>query len=375
MDFSLSEEQQMLQSSVSKFISQDYDWDSRQVVVKSDAPFNAEHWKLFAELGWLTVPFSEEDGGLGGSAVDLIVVMEELGKGLLIEPFLANTVMAGGVIAATAAEEQKERLLGAVMDGSLQLAFAYAETQSRYNLANVECRANDEGEQYLVSGHKAVVLNGGAADKLVVVVRTEGDTMDRDGISLLLIDADSDGITRRAYTTVDGQDAADIWFDKVSVPAANLLGEAGSAITVIESIIDRAALAVCAEAVGAMEVALNKTVEYTKIRKQFNVTLSTFQALQHRMARMFMETQQAKSILVMAAMEMDRLGGNAPKALSAAKSRIGKAARLVGQEAVQIHGGIGVTDELDLGHYFKRLTTIQYLFGSTDFHTERFSSL
>jgi alkylation response protein AidB-like acyl-CoA dehydrogenase len=375
MDFSLSEEQQMLQSSVSKFISQDYDWDSRQAVVKSDAPFNAAHWQLFAELGWLTVPFSEEDGGLGGSAVDLIVVMEELGKGLLIEPFLANTVMAGGVIAATAADEQKESLLGAVMDGSVQLAFAYAETQSRYNLANVECRATAQGEQYVVSGHKAVVLNGGAADKLVVAVRTAGDTMDRDGISLLLIDADSAGIKRRAYTTVDGQNAADIWFDAVSVPAGNLLGEAGSAITVIESVIDRAALAVCAEAVGAMEVALNKTVEYTKIRKQFNVTLSTFQALQHRMARMFMETQQAKSILVMAAMEMDRLDGTAPKALSAAKARIGKAARLVGQEAVQIHGGIGVTDELDLGHYFKRLTTIQFLFGSTDFHTERFASL
>jgi len=375
MDFSLSEEQQMLQSSVSKFISQDYDWDSRQAIVKSDAAFNADHWKLFAELGWLTVPFSEEDGGLGGSAVDLIVVMEELGKGLLIEPFLANTVMAGGVIAATAGEEQKESLLGGVMEGSLQLAFAYAETQSRYNLANVECSASAEGDQFIVSGHKAVVLNGGAADKLVVAVRTAGDSLDRDGISLLLIDADSAGIKRRAYATVDGQDAADIWFDKVSVPAANLLGEAGTAITVIENIIDRAALAICAEAVGAMEVALNKTVEYSKIRKQFNVTLSTFQALQHRMARMFMETQQAKSILVMAAMEMDRLGGSAPKALSAAKARIGKAARLVGQEAVQIHGGVGVTDELDVGHYFKRLTTIQFLFGSTDFHTERFASL
>jgi len=374
MDFSYSEEQQMLQDSISKFISQDYDWDSRQAIAKSDKGYSAEHWQLFAELGWLTVPFKEEDGGFGGSAVDLIVMMEEFGKGLLVEPFLANTVLAGSVLAESASAEQKAQLLTPMMEGSLQLAFAYAETQSRYEAASVECKAEISGDQVTINGHKAVVLNGESAEKLVVSVRTSGASTDREGISLVVVDADAAGVRRRSYANVDGQRAADIWFENVTVPAANIVGEIGGAIEAIEVAIDKAALAVCAEAVGAMQVSLDKTVEYSKIRKQFRVTLSTFQALQHRMANMFVETQQAKSILLMAAMEMDRLDGRAPKALSAAKSRIGKAARLVGQESVQIHGGIAVTDELDVGHYFKRLTTIQFSFGSTDYHTNRFAN-
>lgn len=375
MDFSYSEEQQMLQASIGKFISQDYDWDSRQALAKSASGFSAEHWQLFAELGWLTVPFKEADGGFGGSAVDLIVMMEEFGKGLLVEPFLANTVLAGTVLAETASEEQKSELLQPLMAGELQLAFAYAEPQSRYEAAAVACSAELANEQLVINGHKAVVLNGEAAEKLLVSVRTAGGSTDRDGISLVWVDANAPGVRRTSYATVDGQRAADIWFDKVTVPAANLLGEIGGAVAVIELALDRAALAACAEAVGAMQVSLTKTVEYSKIRKQFKVTLSTFQALQHRMANMFIEVEQAKSILLMAAMEMDRLDGRAAKALSAAKSRIGKAARLVGQESIQIHGGIGVTDELDVGHYFKRLTAIQFSFGSTDYHTARFAEL
>lgn len=374
MDFSYSEEQQMLQDSISKFITQDYDWDTRQSYAKNELGYSDDNWKLFAELGWLTVPFKEEDGGFGGSAVDLIVMMEEFGKGLLVEPFVANTVLAGTVLAELASDEQKQSLLTPMMEGGLQLALAHAETQSRYDNANVECKAEISGDQVTINGHKAVVLNGESADKILVVVRTSGAANDRDGISVVVVDADSAGVKRKGYANVDGQRAADIWFENVTVPTANILGEAGAAIEAIDVAIDRSALAVCAEAVGAMQVALTKTVEYSKIRKQFNVTLSTFQALQHRMANMFIEAEQAKSILLMAAMEMDRLDGRAAKALSAAKSRIGKAARLVGQEAVQIHGGIGVTDELDVGHYFKRLTTIQYSYGSTDFHTARFAA-
>jgi len=374
MDFSYSEEQRMLQDSISKFISQDYDWDSRQTIAKSDAGFSTEHWQLFAELGWLTVPFKEEDGGFGGSAIDLIVMMEEFGKGLLVEPFLANTILAGTVLTEAANEEQKSTLLAPMMEGKLQLAFAYAEPQSRYEAANVQCSAEATGDQLVINGHKAVVLNGEAADKLLVSVRTSNATTARDGISLIWVDANAEGVRRKSYANVDGQRAADIWFDNVTVPTANLLGETGAAIDVIEMAIDKAALAVCAEAVGAMQVSLMKTVEYSKIRKQFKVTLSTFQALQHRMANMFIELEQAKSILLMAAMEMDRLDNRAAKALSAAKSRIGKAARLIGQESIQIHGGIGVTDELDVGHYFKRLTAIQFSFGSTDYHTARFAN-
>jgi len=374
MDFSYSEEQQMLQDSISKFISQDYDWDSRQSIAKSDAGFSTEHWQLFAELGWLTVPFKEEDGGFGGSAIDLIVMMEEFGKGLLVEPFLANTILAGTVLTEAASEEQKSTLLAPMMEGKLQLAFAYAEPQSRYEIASVQCNAEETGDQLVINGHKAVVLNGEAADKLLVSVRTSNATTARDGISLIWVDANAKGVRRNSYANVDGQRAADVWFDNVTVPKANLLGETGAAIDVIEMAIDKATLAVCAEAVGAMQVSLMKTVEYSKIRKQFNVTLSTFQALQHRMANMFIELEQSKSILLMTAMEMDRLDSRAAKALSAAKSRIGKAARLIGQESIQIHGGIGVTDELDVGHYFKRLTAIQFSFGSTDYHTARFAN-
>ena len=375
MDFSYSEEQQMLQDSVSKFIEQDYDWDSRKAIVDSDSGYSAAHWQLFAELGWLTVPFKEEDGGFGGSAVDLIVVMEEFGKGLVVEPFLVNTILAGSALAELGSEAQKEALLVPLMAGTMQLALAYAEPQSRFNLSSVTCTGVVENGQMVINGHKSVVLNGGMADKLLVSVRTEGDANSRSGISLVCVDADAAGITREPYATVDGHRAADIWFDQVSVPVENVLGEMGAALGTLERAVDRAALGICAEAVGAMQISLQRTVEYSKVRKQFGKTLSTFQALQHRMAAMFMEVEQAKSILLMAAMEMDKLNGDAPKALSAAKSRIGKAARKVGQESVQIHGGIAVTDELDVGHYFKRLTTMQFLFGSSDYHTERFASL
>ncbi|MCR8924340.1 acyl-CoA dehydrogenase [Dasania sp. GY-MA-18] len=375
MDFSFSEEQQMLQSSVSKFVQKDYDFESRCGLVDSDNGFSKEHWQLFAELGWLMVPFTEEDGGLGGSAVDLMVVMEEFGKGMVIEPFLTTAVLAGGLIAASASEEQKLQLLGPLMEGKLQLAFAYSEPQSRFNLADISTTAELQGDNYLLNGHKAVVLNAEAADQLLVAVRTAGEQFDRDGISLFLVNTNTAGIAIQSYKTVDGFRAAEVRFDKVSVPAANLLGEAGKALPVIEKLIDRATLALCAEAVGAMEVTYKKTVEYTQTRKQFGVSISKFQALQHRMADMFIECEQARSILMMAAMQLDANQGIAPKAVSAAKSRIGKAARLIGQEAVQLHGGIGVTDELDVGHFFKRLTTVQFLFGSTDFHTQRFSRL
>jgi alkylation response protein AidB-like acyl-CoA dehydrogenase len=375
MDFSYSEEQQMLQDSVSKFINKDYDFNSRWQITDSPKGYSDAHWKLFAELGWLMVPFSEEQGGFGGSAVDLIVVMEEFGKGMVVEPFIATAVMAGGLIAEAGSDKQKKALLEPLMGGELQLAFAFTEPQSRFNLADVKCYAKREGNEWLLSGHKSVVLNGPSADKIIVAARTSGAQRDSTGISLFIIDTKQNGIINKPYETVDGHRAADLWFDKVVVADAELLGELDNALPVIQKVIDKATLAICAEAVGAMEVSYKKTVAYTKIRKQFGREISTFQALQHRMAKMFIEHEQAKSILLMAALNLDDQGGYNPKVVSAAKSRIGKAARLVGQEAVQIHGGIGCTDELDIGHFFKRLTTVQYMFGSTDYHTQRFSAL
>lgn len=375
MDFSYSEEQQMLRDSIAKFVNQDYDFDTRQKIVASETGYSKENWKLFAELGWLMVPFKEEDGGLGGTAVDVVGLMEELGKGIVVEPILPSVILGGGIIAEAGSPAQKEELLSSLMEGNLQLAFAFAEPQSRYNLADVATTAKKDGDNYKIAGQKAVVLNGNNADKIIVAVRTSGDQRDENGISLLIVDGDAAGLQKRPYETVDGHQGAELTFDNVSVSAANLLGEEGMALPAIQKIIDRAALATCAEAVGAMEVTYKKTVEYTKTRKQFGVPISSFQALQHRMAEMFIEHEQAKSIMLMAAMKSDAAGGADQKAISAAKSRIGKAARRVGQEAIQLHGGIGVTEELDVGHYFKRLTTIQFVFGSTDWHTQRFAEL
>jgi len=375
MDFSLSEEQGMLQDSVSRFVAQDYSFDRRERIIASAEGYSPDYWQRFADLGWLMIPFSEADGGLGGSAVDLMVIMQEFGKGIVVEPFLATAVLGGGLIAEAGSEEQKSSLLPRLMAGELQLAFAFNEPPSRYNLADVACSAKRNGDHYVVNGHKAVVLNAPGADELIVAVRSSGDQRDKDGISLLLVAADSPGVRLQSYATVDGQRAADVYFENVSVPVGNRLGTEGEALAVIEKVIDRATLAICAEALGAMEAALWKTVDYTKTRKQFGVSISSFQALQHRMADMFIEVEQARSIVQMAVMQMDASDGLAPKAVSAAKSRVGKSARLVGQEAVQLHGGIGVMEELDLGHFFKRLTTIQFLFGSSDFHTQRFSRL
>lgn len=375
MDFSYSEEQQMLRDSIAKFVNQDYDFDTRRKIIESETGFSQENWKLFAELGWLMVPFKEEDGGLGGTAVDLVGMMEELGKGMVIEPILPTVVLGGGIIAEAGSAEQKEELLAQLMAGELQLALAFNEPQARYNLADVATTASKNGDSYVINGHKAVVLNGQAADKLVVVARTSGDQRDEAGISLFLVDGDAAGIRKTSYETVDGQRGAEIYFENVSVPAANLLGAEGQGLPALQKVIGRATLAICADAVGAMEVTYRKTVEYTKTRKQFGVAIAKFQALQHRMADMFVEHEQAKSIMLMAAMKCDSAGGFDEKAVSAAKSRIGRAARLIGQEAVQLHGGIGVTDELDVGHYFKRLTTIQFMFGSTDWHTQRFAAL
>jgi len=375
MNFSLSAEQQMLQDSISRFVQKDYDFDTRMKLVKSEVGYSKDNWKLFAELGWLMVPFSEADGGLGGSAADLMVVMEELGKGIVIEPFLATTVLAGGVIAKLGSDGQKESLLGGIMDGSLQLALAYSEPKSRYELANVATTAKENNLGYILNGHKAVVLNAGAADKIIVAARTSGQANDKTGISLFVVDANSEGVNVQAYRTQDGGRAAEVRLENVLVSGDQLLGKEGEALPVIESVLDRATLAICAEAVGAMEVIIQKTVEYTKTRVQFGVPIAKFQALQHRMADMFIEQQQAKSIVLMAAMKLDQDSDDSAKSIAAMKSLVGRASRKVGQEAIQIHGGIGVTDELDVGHYFKRMTMIELLFGNSDYQTQRFSEL
>jgi len=377
VDFSNTEEQQMLQESVQKFVYKNYDFDTRNQIIASEKGFSQENWDLFAELGWLTVPFKDDDGGFGGSAVDLAVMMEEFGKAMLVEPFIATAVLSGGVISGQGSAEQKAELLPKLMEGKLQLACAYAEQGSRFNLVNIKTSATVEGDTVVLNGSKTAVLNGSNAEILLVAVRESGAATDSEGISVFMIDASSAGVSIQSFTNMDGKKSAEISFKDVSVPISRRLGASGSASKVLQDSVDRATLAVSAEAIGAMESLLHKTVEYSKTRKQFGTAIGTFQALQHRMADMFIECQLARSILIMAAMKLDS-GEDAlekTKSVSAAKSRIGRAIQKVGQDAIQIHGGIGMTEELDVGHLFKSVTAAEIMFGNTDYHTQRFASL
>ena len=377
MDFSYTEVQQMLQDQVQKFVQKSYDFESRNSIVASEKGYSAEHWQLFAELGWLAVPFTEEDGGLGGSAVDLMVIMEEFGKANLVEPFTATAVLSGSLVAQLAEGDAKETLLSEIISGESQFACAYAEQGGRFNLASVTCSATSSGEEVTINGTKTTVENAPNADKLIVIARESGERFDNDGISAFLVDAGTEGVTLRSYATVDGKRAAEISFENVVVPASARLGNAGEALPALQKAIDRATLAVSAEAVGALEALLQKTVEYSKTRKQFGTPIGAFQALQHRMADMFVQCQLARSIVIMAAMSLDSSDSDQEKtkAVSAAKCRVGKAIKLVGQEAIQIHGGIGMTEELDVGHLFKRVTALDVLFGDEEFHLQRFATL
>ncbi|HEY5655664.1 MAG TPA: acyl-CoA dehydrogenase family protein [Woeseiaceae bacterium] len=372
MDFALTEEQGMLQDSVSRFIDNDYDFEKRQKIAESEAGYSAELWGTFAELGWTSVPFAEEDGGFGGGPIELMLMMEQFGRGLVVEPFLANVVLAGGVLRRVADAEQKTQWLSPIIDGSRQAAFAFAEPQSRHVLADVKTTALKSDDGYRLNGKKALVINGGRADFIIVVARSSGDQKDESGLSLFVVDAAAQGVSRHSYPMVDGHQAAEITLQDVLVPATACLGEAGNAFATIQSVIDEATLAVCAEASGIMQAMLSRTLEYAKNRVQFGVPIGSFQALQHRMVDMLMACEQTRSLLLWAAMVNSEGGADAARSISALKYLIGTSGRKVGQEAVQIHGGMGVSWEVDVAHYFKRLTAIEILFGNADFHLTRY---
>lgn len=376
MDFSLSEEQTLLRDSVERFIQNDYAFEDRRKRLASETGFSGDNWKTFAELGWLAVPFSEADGGFGGGAVETMLLMEQFGRGLVVEPYLATVLLVGGALRLAGDQQQKEAYLTRILSGQLQAALAYAEPQGRFNLADLTTAARKTDSGYVLTGHKAVVLNGPAADLLVVSARTAGAQRDEDGISLFLVDAAASGVSRRDYPTVDGFRAAEIELRDVEVTSAAVLGQAGTGLETLSQTIDQATVAIGAEAVGCMEVLYKDTVEYCKTREQFGQPIGKFQVLQHRMVDMFMEYEQAKSLMYMAAMRMDEgYDARARKAVSAFKVQVGKSGRFVGQNAVQLHGGMGMTDELNIGHYFKRLTTIDTMFGNVDYHLRRFGAL
>jgi len=371
MDFSLTEVQRMLTDSVEKFITNDYDFESRQEYAASELGYSAEVWQTFAELGWTAVPFSEDDGGFDGGPIELMVMMQQFGRGLIVEPYLANVVLAGGVLRRVASDKQKAKWLQPLISGELQGALAFAEPQSRYDLSNVAVTAIRDGEEWIINGKKGVVLNGGNAGLLIVPARTSGDSTDAGGITLFAVGGSADGVTRQSYANVDGQRAAELDFQDVRVDAAAVLGEVGGGYAAFEAVIDEATLAICAEAVGIMQIMSEKTVEYSKSRVQFGVPISSFQALQHRMVDMLTACEQCYSLLIWAAMSNADGTDDARKAISAIKYQVGTSGQKVGQEAVQIHGAMGVTWDLDIAHYFKRLTAIGQMFGNADWHLDK----
>ena len=374
MEFSFTDVQSMLQESIEKFITNDYDFERRQEYAASDLGYSPEVWAMFAELGWTTVPFAEDDGGFDGGPVELMVMMQQFGRGLLVEPFLANVVLAGGVLRRTASADQKSRWLQPIIAGELQATLAVAEPQSRYDLANVTTTAAPDGDGWVLNGRKGVVLNGDTAQLIIVPARTAGAQSDADGITLFAVDASLDGVIRRAYPTVDGGRAAEIELLDVRVAGTARLGDVGGGYAALDATIDDATLAVCAEAVGIMHTLKNKTVEYSKNRSQFGMPIGGFQALQHRMVDMLTACEQAQSLLLWAAMTYQEGGEDAKRAVSAIKYLVGTAGQTVGQEAVQIHGGMGVTWELDVAHLFKRLTAIGQLFGNADWHLDKLAA-
>jgi pimeloyl-CoA dehydrogenase small subunit len=376
MDFSFSDEQTLLQDSIARFIQNDYPFAERQKLIRDQLGYSAANWQTFADLGWLGVPYPEADGGFGGGAVESMIMLEQFGRGLVVEPFLPTVVLAGGALRIAGTAAQKEQHLAGIIAGSVQGALAYAEPQGRFNLADLTTTARRDGDGWNINGYKAVVMNGPSADLLVVSARTSGDQRDPAGVSLFLVPAGTQGVSRRDYPTVDGLRASEITFENVRIGSEGLLGEEGNGLAVLEQVVDEGILAVGSEAVGAMEVLYKTTVEYCKTREQFGQPIGKFQVLQHRMVDMFMEHEQAKSLMYMAAMRMDEgYGADARKAVSAFKVQVGKSGRFVGQNAIQLHGGMGMTDELSVGHYFKRLTTIDTLFGNVDFHLKRFGQL
>ena len=321
------------------------------------------------------MPFPEEDGGYNGGPIDIMVILEAFGTGLIVEPYIPNIVLAGNLVSKLGTENQKEAILPNLFSGDMHLAFAFTEPQSRFDLNDVTTSAEKDGDNFKLNGYKAVVMNGPAADKLIVSARTSGEQLDKSGISLFIIDRDASGVSLRDYSNIDGTKASELTLENVVITKEALLGEEGESFSSIEHVVNLATLAISAEAIGIMQKMNELTLEYTKTREQFGQALSQFQALQHRMVDTFMVHEQTKSLLLMAATKLNDQSEDAIKSISALKYQIGNAAKLIGEEAIQLHGGMGVTEEMSIGHYFKRLTTIRTIFGNSDYHLKKYSSL
>jgi len=371
MDFALTEEQKLLQHSVERLLADHYAFEARRRYMQEPPGWSLGMWKRYAELGLLGLPFDEDYGGSGGGPVETMIVMEQIGRALVLEPFLATVVLASGLIRLGATKATRAALLPAIAAGGLTASFAHAERQSRYDLADVATNAQRDGSGYLIDGAKTLVLQGDSAEKFVVSARLNGGHNDRNGLALFVIDATAPGVSVRGYGAVDGTRAAEVTLTGVRADADAVIGEPGAAFPLIEQIVDQGIAALCAEAVGAMAAAHEITVDYMKTRKQFGVTIGSFQVLQHRAAEMLIAVEQARSMAILATMMAAEADARERRAaISAAKVQIGRSGRFVGQQAIQIHGGIGMTMEAKIGHYFKRLTIIDTMFGDVDHHLD-----
>jgi hypothetical protein len=374
MDFSFTEEQSMLRDTVASYLADHYSFDQRRAALAKDPHWQPAVWKAFAEeLGILGAPFPEDLGGLGGGHVENMIVMEEMGKALVVEPYLGTVVIGGGFLKHSGHPKAAE-LIGQIIEGKAIFAFAWAEPQGRYNLADLKTTAKKDGDGYVLNGHKAVVIGAPYATHLIVTARTGGGQRDQQGVSVFIVPKGAAGVTTRDYPTVDGFRASEVTLENVRVGADALVGPEGQAMPLIETVVDEAVAATCAEACGVLRKLHEGTLEYTKQRKQFGQPISSFQVLQHRMVDMFIQVEQSISMTYMATIKLSDPAERS-KAAAAAKVQIGKACRFVGQNAIQLHGGMGMTDEMAIGHYFKRATMIESAFGSTDHFLARYEFL
>jgi alkylation response protein AidB-like acyl-CoA dehydrogenase len=372
MDIMLSEEQELLRSSVQRLLRDQYGFDARRQILASEDGFSRKQWEAFAELGLLGAPFSEEVGGLGGGPLATMIVMQEFGRHLVVEPFVETVVVAGGLIERTGSEEQKQALIPDIIAGKAIWTLAWTEQGSRFDFADVATTARREGKDYVLSGGKSAVIAAPWADYLIVCARTSGQRKDRGGVSLFIVDRRAVGLDLQSFRTIDGRRAAEVSLREVH---GQLLGREGEGVAALEACRDRAIGALCAEAVGAIGELNSVTLDYSKTRKQFGAAIGSFQVLQHRMVDMFIAHQEALSLMQHLTLTLETNDGDLSRLASGAKSKIGYAAEFVADQAVQLHGGMGMTEELNVGHYFKRISSINIQFGDPAYHVLRYAQL
>jgi pimeloyl-CoA dehydrogenase small subunit len=372
MDFDLSEEQRLLKDSVEGLLTDSYDFEARKKNAAEKKGWSDAAWKKFAEQGLLGLPFAEADGGFGAGAIETSIVMEAMGKALVVEPYLATVVIGGGFLRHGGTEAQRQAHVPSIIDGSKTFAFAQLEKNSRYDLGDVTATAKKKGAGYVISGEKFVVANGDSADTFVVTARTVGGQRDRKGVGAFLVPANAKGVRAKGYATQDGLRAATVSFEQVEVGADAVLGDAEDGLPLVERVVDEARIALCSEAVGAMDESLKTTIEYLKTRQQFGQNIGKFQALQHRGSDMFVALEQARGITMYGTMAVTYDDANERStAIAATKVQVGRSGKYIGQQSVQLHGGVGMTQEYKIGHYFKRLTMIESTFGDADYHLRR----